>query len=118
MTTTDMPTPPRAMLAAVALADLPTPADIRFSKPILALTFDAIAQGQAWSRHLSGCTDTRVYPGGVYLNEGRITWRGWSVHLLAWEDAPRPPASLPADTRARLAQVASADPGGGFTCMT
>ena len=97
----------RAMLALVALADLPTPTGVSFvSDHILSLALDTIADGQAWSRYLGGSTDTCVSNRTTYLNEGRIDWHGWSVQLHAYGPGPVAPTALDAVTTARLALTA------------
>jgi hypothetical protein len=106
--TTAVQAEPRAMLALIALAALPMPDAVRFhpNGEILSLSFERIADGQAWSSHLGGSTDTYVYNGQTFLNEGVIRWRGWSVHLLAAE-AHTPDAALDEDTAGQLLAVAA-----------
>ena len=80
---------PRAMLVLVASADLPTPTGVSFiNDHLLTLDFGCVADGQAWSRHLGGSTNTYVDDGYVYLSEGAIRWRGWSVGLYATDPVP------------------------------
>jgi hypothetical protein len=101
------------MLALVALADLPTPIGVRFVYgTILSLSFDNLADGRAWSRHLGGSTDTYVNDnnGHIHLREGSVRWHGWSVNLHAFEpvSGESAPPDLDAATAARLALVAGA----------
>lgn len=84
---------PREILAEiVSTAELPIPATIFFflrpARPILALTFrDDLSAGLAWSRHLGGATRIRPSLTGErrYLDEGAITWHGWTVQITASE---------------------------------
>jgi hypothetical protein len=97
---------PRVMLALIALAtDLPVPGRIGFIDDILAMSFDRLVDGQAWSAHLGGKTETCAHKGQRYLNEGMINWHGWSVQLNAHEPALTG-GQLDADTTARLAALA------------
>jgi len=105
-------------LVVLAASDLPMPVRIAFQgkgtgepgASIMALFLRSVAEGQAWSRHLGGRTDTHVSADGhrVWLDEGVIRWHGWSVHLHAGDDVP---ATTPLDpsTAAELATIA----GGG-----
>jgi len=99
----------RVMLALITLAELPMPKDVRFhpNGEILSLTLDEIEDGQAWSRYLGGASDTYVYHGTRYLNEGQIVWHGWSVHVHASADAVAD-AALDDHTTGRLRELAAA----------
>ncbi|WP_157239579.1 hypothetical protein [Catenuloplanes japonicus] len=81
---------PRVMLARISLmAELPMPRSIRFhgdiGSGVLALTFDRIADGQAWSAYLGGQAGSEVTDGVRYLKASWITWGGWQLHLNASE---------------------------------
>lgn len=101
----------RAMLAEIALAtDMPVPDRIGFyPSGILGLDLPTIAEGQTWSRHLGGKTDTylNVHDGRRYLDEGFITWHGWKVSLHASEPGPQA-EPLAEETAARLAELTTA----------
>jgi hypothetical protein len=79
--------PRRTMIALIALADdLPVPNRISFvDDRILAISCGTLAQGQAWSAHLGGKTETYTHDGAVWLDEGLINWRGWRVQVSASE---------------------------------
>lgn len=101
-------TEPRAMLARIALADLPMPKHIHFyaSSSILSLDLESVTDGQAWSRHLGGETGTYVNKDGrTYLSEGVIRWHGWSVQLHASDDRA-PDVVLDDTTTAKLLALA------------
>src|SRR5262249_5260716 len=98
---------PRAMLALITLAALPVPNAVRFypDNNILSLNLDCVADGQAWSRHLGGKTDSYLNTDGrAYLDEGVITWHGWSVHQQA-RAAAAADVAFDADATARLTEV-------------
>jgi hypothetical protein len=110
------PKPVREMVALVVLANhLPMPVRIAFQGKgtgesgisILSLSFRSVAEGQAWSRHLGGRTDTRVCAdsGRTWLDEGVIKWHGWRVQLHASDDPVRGEPLEPT-TAAELAVVA------------
>ena len=103
---------PRAMLALITLAELPIPKGVTFygDSGILSMDFDNVADGQVWSSYLGGRTDTYVSNGTVFLSEGVIRWRGWSVQLHANEDHT-PNGELDDDTTARLQTVAASATG-------
>jgi hypothetical protein len=117
---TRSPKPVREMVALVVLvaADLPMPVRITFQgkgtgepgTSIMVLSFRSIAEGQAWSRHLGGRTDTHLSADGrrVWLDEGLIKWHGWSVQLHASDDVP---ATQPLD-RTMAAELATVAGGG------
>jgi hypothetical protein len=112
------PKPVREMVALVVLANhLPMPIRITFQGngtgesgiSILSLSFRTVADGQAWSRHLGGRTDTRVNDDGrIYLDEGLITWHGWHVQLHASDD-PVPGEPLAPAIAAELAAIAGGE---------
>src|SRR5688500_9415736 len=69
----------RAMVAAIALAaGVPMPTGVRFyggpEAAGVSLSFDRLADGQAWSTFLGGQTDTYVYQDRRYLHAGVIRW--------------------------------------------
>jgi hypothetical protein len=104
---------PRAMLALIALTDLPMPTRISFHPDgeILGLSFERLAAGIAWSSFLGGRTDTYENPDGRrYLDEGLITWHGWDVQLHAYEpiDADPVDTPLPEDVTERLTALTQA----------
>jgi hypothetical protein len=94
---TEPPKTPRELLELVALASLPTPTSVQWYDGILSLFFATVSDGQAWSRHLGGQTDTYVRDGHRCLDEGRIRWHGWSVQLHARDKVP--PAEPAGDAR-------------------
>jgi hypothetical protein len=113
----DRPRSAREMTARVVLAaDLPMPVRISFqgegvAEPgtsIMCLSLRTVAHGQAWSRYLGGRTDTYVHTGRVFLDEGRITWHGWTVHLLAVDGLSADPALDPATITALAASTGGA----------
>jgi hypothetical protein len=108
--------PAREMTALVVLAcQLPMPVRISFQgtgigeagTAIMAMSLRTVAEGQAWSRHLGGRTDTHVSATSsrTWLDEGVIKWHGWSVHLEASDEAI-PEQPLDAVTAADLADIA------------
>lgn len=102
----------RAMVALVALADLPMPQAIRFVGDILSLDVDAVAEGQAWSQFLGGETDTYIHDDGRrYLREGTIRWHGWSVQIHA-SDPPSVAGGGELDPETVAALEAIAENGG------
>jgi len=112
-TTTTEQYEPRAMLALIALTELPLPKTVAFhpNGKILSLTFERLAPGQAWSAHLGGQTETYDNRDGHrYLNEGLIKWHGWTVQLHASEPIDSEPVDSPLspDVTARLTAVARA----------
>lgn len=81
----------RQVLVEIVRIELPVPTSIRVYQDlgIVALGFERLAPGVAWSRHLGGRTDTRSGADGrVFLDEGVIVWHGWRVQVLANELAP------------------------------
>jgi hypothetical protein len=114
--TARMPKPVREMAALVVLAcDLPMPVRISFQgtgtgeagTSIMSMSLRTVAEGQAWSRHLGGRTDTYVSAGTgrTWLDEGLIKWHGWSVQLHASDDL-NPGQSLDPATAAGLEAIA------------
>jgi hypothetical protein len=110
------PKPVREMTALVVLAsDLPMPVRLSFQgkgigesgTSIMSMSLRTVAEGQAWSRHLGGRTDTYVSAntGRTWLDEGVIKWHGWSVHLDASDD-PIPVQPLDPATAAGVAVIA------------
>lgn len=106
---------PRGMLAEIALAtELPVPKEVSFLTDlgILSLRLATIADGVAWKRHLRPDDPERdsyiSHSSGLrHLDHGVITWQGWRVNLSAHEPAAAPSEPLPADTTARLTELAS-----------
>jgi hypothetical protein len=116
MSTAGKPKSVREMVALVVLADhLPMPIRIAFQgkgvgepgSSILALSVASVAQGQAWSRHLGGRTDTYVNAktGQTWLDEGVIVWHGWHVQLQAWDEST-PVTPLNSTVSAKLTAIA------------
>lgn len=109
------PKPAREIAALVVLAcHLPMPVRIAFQgkgigdsgTSIMSMSFRSVAEGQAWSRHLGGQTDTYLNTDGrTYLSEGAITWHGWSVNLHASDNMP-PAQPLDPTIAADLAVIA------------
>jgi hypothetical protein len=112
------PKPVREVTALVVLAcQLPMPVRISFQgtgtgesgTSIMSMSFRTVAEGQAWSRHLGGRTDTRVNDDGrIYLDEGVIKWHGWHVQLHASDDPVSGQPLNPATTAA-LAVIAGGE---------
>jgi len=98
---------PRVMVALIALAgELPVPGSITFyaDAGILALSFDAVADGLAWSGFLGGQAAPYVRNGTRYLgDQGVLLWRGWSVLLHASEASTD--TALDAGITGRLVEV-------------
>lgn len=105
---------PRAMLAAIALAKLPVPAEIGFDShgaDTLKLRFSTLADARPWVDFLCLAWDDYLHTDGRrYLRIVAGRWLGWTVSIWASEKVESD--ELRGDVKAALAQIVTpaADP--------
>lgn len=115
----------RAVLAFIALADLPMPKEVQFRRPwadgriALTVEFDDSTTMLAWLELWGGSREkvrppTPVRDGELLAWTGYADWGGYSIMLSADDPAPAVDAALDDTTRQQLQELV--DERGAVAC--